>query len=104
MFDRFKKIIEHVKELNFSIDKYKNDTIVQSLPTKAFVNRAKKCIDEQDFKGAETILNEALELPQEDALVYKYLGICAEKTGRFDDAMRAYKKSANINAQIKTSG
>lgn len=101
MFNRLKKVIEYVSKLNFSIDKYKNDTIVQSLPSKAFVNRAKKCLDEQDYRGAENILNEALELPQEDALVYKYLGICAEKTGRFDDAMRAYKKSANINAHDK---
>lgn len=101
MFNRFKKIIEYVKKYNFSVDKYKNDTIVQSLPTKAFVNRAKKCLDEQNFKEAEIILNEALELPQEDALVYKYLGICAERTGRFDDAMRAFKKSANINAHDK---
>lgn len=87
--------------MNISIDKYKNDTIVQSLPSKAFVNRAKKAIECGNFKEAEDILNEALELPQEDALVYKYLGICAERTGRFDDAMRAYKKSANINSQDK---
>ena len=101
MFNRFKKIREYIKNLNLSIDKYKNDTIVQSLPSKAFVNRAKKSIDCGNFKEAESILNEALELPQEDALVYKYLGICAERTGRFDDAMRAYKKSANINPQDK---
>lgn len=101
MFDRFKKIIEYIRKLNFSIDKYKKDTIVQSLPSKAIVNRAKKFIDKQEYKEAENILNEALELPQEDALVYKYLGMCAEKTFRFDDAMRAYKKSANINQQDK---
>lgn len=101
MLNRFKKIAEYIRKLNFSIDKYKEDTIVQSLPSKAIVNRAKKYIDSQEYKGAENILNEALELPQEDALVYKYLGICAEKTGRFDDAMRAYKKSANINQQDK---
>lgn len=101
MLNRFKKIIEYIKKLNFSIDKYKKDSIVESLPSKAFVNRAKKSIDCGNFKEAENILNEALELPQEDALVYKYLGICAEKTGRFDDAMRAYKKSAKINCADK---
>lgn len=101
MFDRFKKIIEHVKQLNLSIDKYKKDTIVQSLPSKAIVNRAKKYIEQQDYKEAEKVLNGALEFPQEDPLVYKYLGICAEKTMRYDDAMRAYKKSAQINQQDK---
>lgn len=101
MLDKFKKIIEYIKKLNFSIDKYKEDTIVQSLPSKAIVNRAKKYIDKGDYTEAENILNEAVEFPQEDPLVYKYLGICAEKTGRFDDAMMAYKKSANINPQDK---
>lgn len=101
MLDKFKKIIEYIKKLNFSIDRYKEDTIVQSLPSKAIVNRAKKYIDKGDYAVAESILNEAVELPQEDPLVYKYLGICAEKTGRFDDAMIAYKKSANINPQDK---
>lgn len=101
MLDKFKKIIEYIKKLNFSIDKYKEDTIVQSLPSKAIVNRAKKYIDKGDYTEAENILNEAVEFPQEDPLVYKYLGICAEKTGRFDDAMIAYKKSANINPQDK---
>ena len=101
MFSRLKKIIEKIKKLSFSIDKYKKDTIIQSLPSLAFVNRAKKCIDTKNYKEAESILNEALELPQEDALVYKYLGIVADKTGRFDDAVKAYKKSANLNSQDK---
>ncbi len=101
MFDWLEKIIEKIASLNFSVDKYKKDTIIQSLPSLAYVNRAKKYIDEKDYKEAERILNEALELPQEDALVYKYLGITAEKTGRIDDALRAYKKSANLNSQDK---
>ena len=101
MFDKLKKILEYIKKLSFSIDRYKEDTIVQSLPTKAIVNRAKKYIDKEDYAEAESILNEAVEFPQEDPLVYKYLGICAEKTGRFDDAMMAFKKSANINPQDK---
>lgn len=101
MFDKFEKIAEYIKKLNFSIDKYTKDSIVQSLPSKAIVNRAKKHIEANEFKEAENVLNEALELPQEDALVFKYLGFCAERTGRFDDAMRAYKKSANINPQDK---
>lgn len=101
MFNWLEKIIETVRNLNLSVDKYKKDTIIQSLPSLTYVNRAKKCIEENKLKEAENILNEALELPQEDALVYKYLGIIAEKTNRLDDALRAYKKSANINNQDK---
>lgn len=99
MFNWLEKIIDTVRNLNLSVDKYKKDTIIQSLPSLTYVNRAKKCIEENNLKEAENILNEALELPQEDALVYKYLGIIAEKTNRLDDALRAYKKSAKINAQ-----
>lgn len=101
MFNWLEKIIETIRNLNLSVDKYKKDTIIQSLPSLTYVNRAKKCIEENNLKEAENILNEALELPQEDALVYKYLGIIAEKTNRLDDALRAYKKSAKINAQDK---
>lgn len=101
MFGRLKKIIEKIRKLNFSIDKYKKDTIIQSLPSLAFVNRAKKCIEKKDYKEAERILNEALELPQDDALVYKYLGIVAERTGRPDDALAAFRKSSVLNGQDK---
>lgn len=55
MLNRFKKIAEYIRKLNFSIDKYKEDTIVQSLPSKALVNRAKKYIDSQEYKEAENI-------------------------------------------------
>ena len=84
-----------------SIDKYKKDTIIQSLPSLAYVNRAKKLIEGGYLKEAENILNSALNLPQEDALVYKYLGIVAEKTGRKSDAIVAYKKAAKINPHDK---
>lgn len=101
MSDWIEKIIETIKNLNLSVDKYKKDTIIQSLPSLTYVNRAKKCIEQNNFKEAENILNEALELPQEDALVYKYLGIIAEKTNRLDDALAAYKKSSKINSHDK---
>lgn len=87
--------------MNVSIDEYKKDTIIQSLPSLAYVNRAKKLIDSKHYFEAECILNSALNLPQEDALVYKYLGIIAEKTSRKDDAIIAYKKSAKINPNDK---
>ncbi len=101
MFGWLEKIILKIKNFNFLVDKYKKDTIIQSLPSLAYVNRAKKCIDDKKYEEAEKILNEALELPQEDALVFKYLGIVAERTGRIDDSLRAYKKSANLNSQDK---
>lgn len=83
------------------LDNYKKESVVQALPSLAYVNRAKKCIDRGEFKQAEKILEDAMELPQEDALVYKYLGVVCEKTGRQADAIIAYKKSANINNSDK---
>lgn len=97
MFDWIEDILNKIREMNTSIDKYKKDTVIQSLPSFAYVNRAKKLIEKNYLLEAEYILNSALSLPQEDALVYKYLGIIAEKTGRKGDAIVAYKKSAKIN-------
>lgn len=101
MFDWLEDILNKIREMNTSIDKYKKDTVIQSLPSFAYVNRAKKLIEQNYLLEAEYILNSALSLPQEDALVYKYLGIIADKTGRKGDAIAAYKKSANINPNDK---
>lgn len=84
-----------------SIDNYKKDTVVQSLPTLAYVNRAKKLIDANKLKEAEGFLLQALELPHEDALVYKYLGIVYEKMGEFEKAVENFQTSADINPQDK---
>ena len=101
MFDRLKDILDKIRKMNVTIDQYKKDTIIQSLPSLAYVNRAKKLIDSKQYQEAECILNSALNLPHEDALVYKYLGIIAEKTSRKDDAIIAYKKAAKINPNDK---
>lgn len=101
MFDWLEDILNKIRKMNMSIDEYKKDTVIQSLPSFAYVNRAKKLIEQNYFMEAECILNSALSLPQEDPLVYKYLGIIAEKTGRKDDAIIAYKKSAKINPNDK---
>ena len=87
--------------MNNFVDKYKKDTVIQSLPTLTFVNRAKKMIEQGDFVEAEDVLKKALELPQKDALVYKYLGLVYEKTGRNDLAVESYQNSAEINPQDK---
>lgn len=97
----FDKIINTIKNLNNSVEKYKKDTIIQSLPTLTYVNRAKKMLEQNDYEGAEKVLLEALELPQKDPLVYKYLGAVYERTGRNDLAIENYQLSADINPQDK---
>jgi len=94
-------IIDTIKKLNNSVEKYKKDTIIQSLPTLTYVNRAKKMLEQNDYAGAEKILLEALELPQKDALVYKYLGAVYERMGQNDLAVENYQISADINPQDK---
>ena len=102
MFNRLKKLIEYIKKLNLSIDKYKESTIIQSLPTVAYVNRAKKCLEENNLIEAETILLEALNLSEKDPLVYKYLGTVYDKKNEHSKAVEAYKKSAQICYTDKT--
>ncbi len=97
MFDWIRAVIQKILHLSKQLDDYEKDSVVQALPSLAYVNRAKKCIANQDFEQAERILEEAMELPQEDALVYKYLGMVCERTGRPSEAVISYKKSANIN-------
>lgn len=101
MFAWLENIFDVVKNLNNSVNKYQKDTIIQSLPALTYVNRAKKLIEQNEFDEAEKILMEALELPQKDALVYKYLGVIYEKTGKNDLAVENYQISADINPQDK---
>lgn len=101
MFGRLKKIIDDIKNLSSQIDTYKEDSVIQSLPSVAYVNRAKKAMDNGQYKDALELLHQAESLPQEDALVYKYQGIIYDKLFRFDDAVRVYKKSANLNCNDK---
>lgn len=101
MFDRLKIIIDRIKNISKVIDNYKKDTIIQSLPTLTYVNRAKKFIEKNRFLEAELLLNQALSLPQKDSLVYKYLGLVYERTGRFPESVEAYQTSADLNPQDK---
>ena len=102
MFNSIKKIIEYIKNLNLSIDKYKESTIIQSLPSVAHVNRAKKLIEHNKIEEAETILLEALNITEKDPLVYKYLGMIYDKKGEPQKAVDAYRKSAQICYTDKT--
>lgn len=101
MFDWLENIVSTVKNLNSSVEKYKKDTIIQSLPILTYVNRAKKLLEQNDYENAEKILLEALELPQKDALVYKYLGAVYERIGKNNLAVENYQTSADINPQDK---
>lgn len=97
MFDWLKKVIDKIKNFSNSIDKYKKDTIIQSLPVLTFVNRAKKLIEQNKLHDAKKVLTDALELPQKDALVYKYLGVVSERLGNFEEAAENYQISAELN-------
>ena len=101
MFNRLKQIIEYIRNISKSIDIYKKDTIIQSIPSLTYVNRAKKFIDYNKFDEAEKILKDALMLPQKDALVYKYLGVIYERTGKFEAAVENYQISADLNPSDK---
>lgn len=97
----FDSIINTIKSLNNSVEKYKKDTIIQSLPTLTYVNRAKKLLESNDYEGAEKVLLKALDIPQKDALVYKYLGAVYERTDRNKLAIENYQTSADLNPQDK---
>ena len=101
MFDKLKEVLKRILDISKTIDKYKKDTVIQSLPTLTYVNRAKKFIEKNDLVMAEKILTDALELPQKDSLVYKYLGLVYEKTGKFDMAVENYQLSADLNPSDK---
>ena len=96
MLSRLKRIIEYIRNLNLSIDRYKESTIIQSLPSVAYVNRAKKMLEENKAEEAEAVLLEALNLTEKDPLVYKYLGMVYDKKHEHSKAVDAYKKSAQI--------
>lgn len=102
MFGWLKALLDIIKNISSSIDEYKKDTVVQSLPTLTYVNRAKKLIDLNKLEEAEKFLLQALELPHEDALVYKYLGFVYEKMGELQKAADNFQISADINPQDKT--
>lgn len=101
MFGWLKKIYAVVKDLNVSVDKYQNESIIQSLPTVALVNKAKTLIENMDFDGAEAILKKALDISKQDSLVYKYLGKIYEYRGDYKKACEFYEQSSEINPQDK---
>ena len=103
MFNRLKQIYQNIKELSHSIDKYKNDSIVQSLPTVALVNKAKKLIEKQNYEEAKQTLLSALDISGQDALIYKYLGAIAENEKNFSQAKEYYEKAVELEKNDKDS-
>lgn len=101
MFDWLKKIVSEIKNLNLSVNSYQKDTVIQSLPTVAYVNKAKKFIEKKQLIEAETLLKRATDISEQDPLVYKYLGKIKEKQGIFDSAVNFYEKSAKLNPNDK---
>lgn len=101
MFSWIKNICENIKDLNFSVDKYKSDSIIQSLPTVAYVNKAKKLITEKKYDEAEMLLNKALDISEQDALALKYLGKINEQKNKFSEAVGYYITSSKLNPNDK---
>lgn len=102
MGEWLKKIIEKIRTLNHSINSYQKDSVIQSLPSVAYVNRAKKLYDQEKYLEAKLILDEAMELPQKDARVLKYQGMIAEKFNNYVQAVEFYQDSADLNPEDKT--
>ena len=101
MFDLLVKIFKKIKKLSNTIDNYKHDTVVQSLPAVALVNQAKKHYEKEEYLEAKLILDKAMQLPQKDALVFKYSGMVYEKLGQPEEAVNYYRNSADLNPNDK---
>ena len=101
MFSRLKDIYNKIKNLNKSIDTYKDESIVQSLPTVAYVNRAKKLVEEGSYEEAKKVLLAALDISKQDYLVYKYLGRIYENEQDFKNAIINYEKVIALNPNDK---
>lgn len=96
MFNQLKELYENIKTINNSVEDYNNESIVPSLPTVAYVNKAKKLIEKKDYKGAIEVLQSALDISDKDPLVYKYLGKISEINHYFKEAYKYYEKSSKL--------
>lgn len=101
MFNWIKNIYENIKDLNISVDKYQSDTIIQSLPSLAYVNKAKKLIAENRYDEAREVLLKAIDISDQDSLAYKYLGKICEQNAKFEDAVKYYEKASILNPNDK---
>ena len=101
MFNWIKHIFDSIKNINIKVDEYKSDSIIQSLPVVACVNKAKGLIEHKDLDKAEVVLRKALDISSHDSRVYKYLGKIYEQRACYIDAVGYYQKSSQINPNDK---
>lgn len=94
-----KNVVDRIKDLNGSVDSYRKDSIIQSIPTVAYVNKAKKLIENKRYDEAEVVLREALDISTQDSRVYKYLGKIYEYNYNFSEAIGFYTESSKLNPQ-----
>lgn len=100
--DWLTNIINKIRKLSHSIDNYNKDTVIQSLPSVALVNRAKKYYEDGKYLESKLILDKAMELPQKDARALMYLGMVSEKLGNSEEAVEYFQDSADLNPNDKT--
>lgn len=101
MSDWINNITDKIKNLSGLVDSYQKASIIQSLPTVAYVNKAKKMIENRNLDDAEIVLKEALDISDQDSRIYKYLGRIYELRTKFEDAVHYYTISSKINPQDK---
>lgn len=101
MLKKIKEIYKNIKNLNSSVSNYKDESIIQSLPTVAYVNKAVKLLENSCYDEAEKILKSALDISLQDNLVYKNLGKISEYRKDFITAAEYYEKSVRLNPHDK---
>ena len=101
MFSKLNAIINKIKNMNTTINEYQRDTVVQSLPIVAYINQAKRLIEDKEFDNAEIVLLRALDIENKNALIYKYLGKIYEQKRDYKKAIFHYDKSVKINSLDK---
>ncbi|KAJ3216163.1 cytochrome c oxidase subunit 1 [Clydaea vesicula] len=88
---QFKQIIEEFNKLS-AAEKNENPGL--------FLLVAKAKLKCSDYLGALSDLDSALELDPTDSQIYLQKGICYEQLKRFNDAVAAFSKSIQINAEF----
>ena len=101
VFKKFWELYKNIKKFNKQVENYKNDTVIQSLPAIAYVNKAKKLINDKKYNDAKELLILALDISPDDALVLKYLGKIFENEKNFSTAVQYYEKSSGLNIHDK---
>lgn len=100
-FNIFKNLFAKIKKLNKKVDFYNKDNVVKAMPTIAYVNRAKKLIQNGEFNEAEKILLFAKDISANDFLINNYLGIIYERRRYYPKAVEYYFEAVKLNPNDK---